>query len=1382
MIKKIYLLLFIACTFFAQNAWGQLLQQNFSSSSTASDYVNSSSPNNGQFTQITATSGSSASATGNKLNFTRSTGGSSNFVRSVGFSPAPSALMIRFDISVSGNSTAKSGQGVFYLGTSTGANAFDNDNVAPSNANSHSRLGISWTTTAGQFAIRKMKSAAADGPNLYTGTQTVIWVVNNSGSTLNYRAPNGSNSSVANDKFDVWVGTTLEFDELDAETSGVTGIDKIKFVSLGENGTISIDNILIDPIPVAVTSGTASNITSSGFRANWTAVSGVTGYRVDVSTANDFSSFVSGYNNLYVSGQSTNYLDISGLNSSTQYYYRVRAASQYTVDEFAGANSSSQSATTSSSGSTPPTLTAAGSPTVDAAFDVTFTDDATWRAAITGITIGGTPLTAGWSASSGTITFTPSSSTPAGLLQTAGSKSIVVTATGYSNATVTQSIGFGAANKLGITQQPTAPASNGAVLAQQPVVVIQDQYGNTVTSSSATVTAAVGSGTWTIGGTTNPSASSGVATFTGLTATSAAAVTGATINFSSTGLTGITSGAFNIPAPPPANDSCGGVVALTIDAVATSGTLTAATYTAFTNASNKNDVWYSFTPACSGKNTITVTFSSGPDLDFQVFSNSNACPINNSQSVATSQSSNATDETYNSYTFLKGVTYYIRVYEYADVASDFTIRVTSPTSATQAVTTNAADNISATGASLNGQISTVGVCPTSNGKGFVYAETSVNSNPLNGGTGVTTVAVSTNVIPQTLTAFTNTPTLTAATGYSYKAYVIDEDGNYTYGAVQTFTTLAVQPSAASAVILTARTTNSISLSWTNGDGAGRIVVARLTSSTNYAANDGTDYTFSTSSFIDAGNGNTGTGNIVVYKGTGNSVTISDLNPGTSYGFYVYEYNGSSNTINYASAANLTAQYTLAAEPTVQASLTSITPLSNGNLTINFSAGTGGTGRMVVVRQGSAVDFTPDDANTSYDVNSNFSSGTKYGAGSDNKVVYVNTGSSITVSGLTPATVYHVAVFEYNSTTTPPRNYLTTLGAGNTGNATTFATQPSTAVSYLAMTGNTTTTISLSWTNGNGAGRIVVARENATTNVYAADGTDYSYSSSSFTDAGNGTTGTGNIVVYKGTGSSVTVTDLTPGTAYRFYAYEYNGSSNTINYTNDANLPVRYTLSLEPTAHAASFTATATSSTNINFSFSAANTITNATGYLILRKSTAFTGSDYPQDRNAYSVGDIIGGATLTKIITDGSATSDSYTTTADQTWYFLLVPYNWDGANGATRNYNINPTIPTSNTTTPSGVSDVVAVASSSPATISSIINDAAPLTSSTGVQVWQITVRDGGASMNDADVLPTKVSGITFTAAGGNGVTWNTAIKTAALFNGSTFIATASSITATNI
>ncbi|MEY3437880.1 MAG: hypothetical protein RL265_465 [Bacteroidota bacterium] len=195
------------------------------------------------------------------------------------------------------------------------------------------------------------------------------------------------------------------------------------------------------------------------------------------------------------------------------------------------------------------TLTAAVSATVDAPFNVTFVDDATWRAAISSVTVGGTALSpsAYSTTTAGQITFSPTNSV---LLQSSGSKSIVVIATGYANATVTQSIGFGAATKLGVTTQPTAPASNGAVLAAQPVVAIQDQYGNTVTSDNSTiVSAAVSAGSWTLGGTAVISASSGTANFSGLTATSSAAVSGATINFSSTPLTGVSSGTFNIAAP-----------------------------------------------------------------------------------------------------------------------------------------------------------------------------------------------------------------------------------------------------------------------------------------------------------------------------------------------------------------------------------------------------------------------------------------------------------------------------------------------------------------------------------------------------------------------------------------------------------------------------------------------------------------------------------------------------------------------------------------------------------------------------------------------------------------------------------------------------------------
>ncbi len=113
-------------------------------------------------------------------------------------------------------------------------------------------------------------------------------------------------------------------------------------------------------------------------------------------------------------------------------------------------------------------------------------------------------------------------------------------------------ISVGAATKLAITTQPTAPSTNGGALNAQPVVVVQDAGGNTVTTSTASITATpiAGSGvTWRIGGINLINAVNGIATFSGLTAASDDAVTGATITFSSTGLTSATSNTFNIPAP-----------------------------------------------------------------------------------------------------------------------------------------------------------------------------------------------------------------------------------------------------------------------------------------------------------------------------------------------------------------------------------------------------------------------------------------------------------------------------------------------------------------------------------------------------------------------------------------------------------------------------------------------------------------------------------------------------------------------------------------------------------------------------------------------------------------------------------------------------------------
>ncbi|MBC5773723.1 T9SS type A sorting domain-containing protein [Pontibacter sp. KCTC 32443] len=74
--------------------------------------------------------------------------------------------------------------------------------------------------------------------------------------------------------------------------------------------------------PSAPTANTATAISQTGFTATWTTSTGTDSYRIDVSTSSNFSSYITGYQNKTVAG---NTLQISGLNTNTTYYYRVRA-------------------------------------------------------------------------------------------------------------------------------------------------------------------------------------------------------------------------------------------------------------------------------------------------------------------------------------------------------------------------------------------------------------------------------------------------------------------------------------------------------------------------------------------------------------------------------------------------------------------------------------------------------------------------------------------------------------------------------------------------------------------------------------------------------------------------------------------------------------------------------------------------------------------------------------------------------------------------------------------------------------------------------------------------------------------------------------------------
>ena len=133
----------------------------------------------------------------------------------------------------------------------------------------------------------------------------------------------------------------------------------------------------------------------------------------------------------------------------------------------------------------------------------------------------------------------------------AGTINLQFTSPGLNSATSTDIvIGAAAAAKLAIVTQPSATATAGVAFAQQPVIWIEDQYGNRVTTDSSTqVTVARYNGDGTLQGTKTLTASSGIVSYAGLNH-----LVAGTINLiftANTGLTSVTSS--NITISPGAS-------------------------------------------------------------------------------------------------------------------------------------------------------------------------------------------------------------------------------------------------------------------------------------------------------------------------------------------------------------------------------------------------------------------------------------------------------------------------------------------------------------------------------------------------------------------------------------------------------------------------------------------------------------------------------------------------------------------------------------------------------------------------------------------------------------------------------------------------------------
>lgn len=255
-----------------------VVQNNFSQNFNAGgEYLHYTSTEsdataNNKFIGIAANT--AASITNSKLRFERLN--VSNFLSSwtIGgnvspLAPTPSVAKISMQYAITNNAGYTNQRTYLTVGEGFSANQFP-----PVDGNIHSSFSIRTTGTAGQFYVNNgsnetQNKGTAVGP--YTGTVIFTWVVNDSGASQTYTAPNGSLNQVDNDKWDLYIGNTLVLNEQEA-INGSKKLSGVKYAFGNTNGssnvsgkmTVDMDNINFQTLSTAISSMAMSTAEQAG--------------------------------------------------------------------------------------------------------------------------------------------------------------------------------------------------------------------------------------------------------------------------------------------------------------------------------------------------------------------------------------------------------------------------------------------------------------------------------------------------------------------------------------------------------------------------------------------------------------------------------------------------------------------------------------------------------------------------------------------------------------------------------------------------------------------------------------------------------------------------------------------------------------------------------------------------------------------------------------------------------------------------------------------------------------------------------------------------------------------------------------------------------------
>ncbi len=254
-------------------------------------------------------------------------------------------------------------------------------------------------------------------------------------------------------------------------------------------------------------------------------------------------------------------------------------------------------------------------------------------------------------------------------------------------------------------------------------------------------------------------------------------------------------------------------------------------------------------------------------------------------------------------------------------------------------TTDPSSLVTASGATLNGTVNDNRENTTVT---FEYGLTTAYDTPVTADESPLASGSGSSSVSKTISGLANSTT------YHYRVVAVNAMGT-SYGADQTFTTSHTAPSSqAMSITASGESLSGTTVNWTRGDGANCVVFLKEGDSGSASPVDNTTYTAATA--FGSGTQIATSGWYCIYNGTGTSVSVTDLNAGTTYRVQVFEYNGSSGAELYladSASDNPTNTTTLSPQMNVRGNSTSIvdgdtTPLIDDHTDFGTTDITSGT--------------------------------------------------------------------------------------------------------------------------------------------------------------------------------------------------------------------------------------------------------------------------------------------------------------------------------------------------------------------------------------------------------------------------------------------------------